>query len=144
MHANGIRFHVAEVDGAAAAGPLVLLLHGFPEFWWSWRHQLVALADGGAVREGRLAAAVERHDERVGARGELRAGAGSRRRAEAERQLEAPAGRQPNRVRERHGHRRLVLFALPRRDSIARRLIEDWLHHGVAAPGAELPRAEPA
>jgi NAD+ diphosphatase len=35
-------------------------------------------------------------------------------------------------------------FALPRRDSIARRLIEDWLHHGVAAPGAELPRAEPA
>ena len=26
-------------------GPLVVLLHGFPEFWWSWRHQLPLLAD---------------------------------------------------------------------------------------------------
>jgi pimeloyl-ACP methyl ester carboxylesterase len=26
---------------------LVVLLHGFPEFWWAWRHQLVALAEGG-------------------------------------------------------------------------------------------------
>ena len=41
--ANGIRLHIAE----AGAGPLVLLLHGFPEFWWSWRHQLTALADAG-------------------------------------------------------------------------------------------------
>ena len=32
--ANGARFHVAE----AGEGPLVLLLHGFPEFWWAWRH----------------------------------------------------------------------------------------------------------
>ncbi len=48
VHANGIRFHIAEADGADAGGPLVLLLHGFPEFWWSWRHQMVALADGGA------------------------------------------------------------------------------------------------
>ena len=43
VNANGIRLHVAE----AGTGPLVLLLHGFPEFWWSWRHQLVALADAG-------------------------------------------------------------------------------------------------
>lgn len=43
ISANGIRFHAAE----AGSGPLVLLLHGFPEFWWSWRHQLVALADAG-------------------------------------------------------------------------------------------------
>ncbi len=41
--ANGARFHLAE----AGAGPLVLLLHGFPEFWWAWRHQLPALADAG-------------------------------------------------------------------------------------------------
>jgi pimeloyl-ACP methyl ester carboxylesterase len=34
---------VAEIG----TGPLVLLLHGFPEFWWSWRHQLQALADIG-------------------------------------------------------------------------------------------------
>jgi pimeloyl-ACP methyl ester carboxylesterase len=40
---NGINMHVAE----AGAGPLVLLLHGFPECWYSWRHQLAALADAG-------------------------------------------------------------------------------------------------
>jgi pimeloyl-ACP methyl ester carboxylesterase len=43
--ANGARFHVAE--HGPADGPLVLLLHGFPEFWWSWRHQLIALGDAG-------------------------------------------------------------------------------------------------
>jgi pimeloyl-ACP methyl ester carboxylesterase len=43
--ANGARFHVAECG--PADGPLVLLLHGFPEFWWSWRHQLVALGNAG-------------------------------------------------------------------------------------------------
>ncbi|MGQ0719487.1 MAG: alpha/beta fold hydrolase [Pseudonocardiales bacterium] len=43
VSANGIRLHVAE----AGSGPLVLLLHGFPEFWWSWRHQLPALAAAG-------------------------------------------------------------------------------------------------
>src|SRR4051794_30528974 len=41
--ANGARFHVAE----AGDGPLVMLLHGFPEFWWCWRHQLPALAEAG-------------------------------------------------------------------------------------------------
>jgi pimeloyl-ACP methyl ester carboxylesterase len=43
VSANGIRLHVAELG----TGPLVLLLHGFPEFWWSWRHQLPALAAAG-------------------------------------------------------------------------------------------------
>jgi pimeloyl-ACP methyl ester carboxylesterase len=40
---NGIRMHYVE----AGTGPLVLLLHGFPESWYSWRHQLGALADAG-------------------------------------------------------------------------------------------------
>jgi pimeloyl-ACP methyl ester carboxylesterase len=41
--ANGARFHVAVVGD----GPLVLFLHGFPEFWWAWRHQLPAVAAAG-------------------------------------------------------------------------------------------------
>ncbi|HSR25584.1 MAG TPA: alpha/beta fold hydrolase, partial [Candidatus Eisenbacteria bacterium] len=41
--ANGARFHVATTGD----GPLVLFLHGFPEFWWAWRHQLPALATAG-------------------------------------------------------------------------------------------------
>lgn len=42
---NGLRLHV--VQCGPAAGPLVLLLHGFPEFWYSWRLQLPALAAAG-------------------------------------------------------------------------------------------------
>ncbi|HEX9289200.1 MAG TPA: alpha/beta hydrolase [Anaeromyxobacteraceae bacterium] len=38
-----VTLHVVE----AGRGPLVVLLHGFPEFWWSWRHQLPALAAAG-------------------------------------------------------------------------------------------------
>lgn len=45
LMANGARFHV--VEAGPPEGPLVLLLHGFPEFWWSWRHQLVALGAAG-------------------------------------------------------------------------------------------------
>ncbi len=40
---NGTRLHIAE----CGTGPLVLLVHGFPEFWWAWRSQLVALAAAG-------------------------------------------------------------------------------------------------
>ncbi len=43
IQTNGIRMHIAE----AGAGPLVVLCHGFPESWYSWRHQLAALADAG-------------------------------------------------------------------------------------------------
>jgi pimeloyl-ACP methyl ester carboxylesterase len=39
----GLRMHFAE----SGAGPAVLLCHGFPELWYSWRHQLIALADAG-------------------------------------------------------------------------------------------------
>jgi epoxide hydrolase 4 len=42
---NGIRLHV--VQTGPVTGQLVLLLHGFPEFWYGWRHQLPALADAG-------------------------------------------------------------------------------------------------
>ncbi len=43
VSANGSRFHIAE----AGSGPLILLLHGFPEFWGAWRHQLADLAGAG-------------------------------------------------------------------------------------------------
>ena len=43
VNANGIRIHVAE----AGEGPLVLLCHGWPESWYSWRRQLEALAEAG-------------------------------------------------------------------------------------------------
>jgi pimeloyl-ACP methyl ester carboxylesterase len=62
VHANGIRFHVVEAersqadrgyrtdadDDGRADRPLVILLHGFGSFWWSWRHQLRGL--GGNAR----------------------------------------------------------------------------------------------
>ena len=45
LRTNGITLH------AAAAGPaegkLVILLHGFPEFWYGWRHQIAPLAASG-------------------------------------------------------------------------------------------------
>ncbi|WP_068279538.1 alpha/beta fold hydrolase [Aldersonia kunmingensis] len=47
IHANGIRFHVVETGAQGADVPLVVLLHGFADFWWSWRHQLAALAEAG-------------------------------------------------------------------------------------------------
>src|SRR5262245_3362770 len=43
VETNGIRMHVAE----QGSGPLVLLCHGFPESWYSWRHQLAALSQAG-------------------------------------------------------------------------------------------------
>lgn len=43
VEANGIRLNVAE----QGEGPLVLLCHGFPESWYSWRHQFAPLAAAG-------------------------------------------------------------------------------------------------
>ena len=44
-HANlgDVRLHYVE----AGEGPLVLLLHGFPQFWYEWRHQIPALVEAG-------------------------------------------------------------------------------------------------
>lgn len=41
--ANGVRIHYVE----AGRGPLLLLLHGFPEFWYGWRRQISTLASAG-------------------------------------------------------------------------------------------------
>jgi pimeloyl-ACP methyl ester carboxylesterase len=55
VHANGIRFHVVEAEPPDASTtrladrPLVILLHGFASFWWSWRHQLTGLAGARVV-----------------------------------------------------------------------------------------------
>jgi pimeloyl-ACP methyl ester carboxylesterase len=42
---NGIRMHIAE--SGPVDGPAVVLCHGFPECWYSWRHQLEVLGDAG-------------------------------------------------------------------------------------------------
>jgi pimeloyl-ACP methyl ester carboxylesterase len=43
VQTNGIIMHIAE----KGAGPLVILCHGFPEAWYSWRHQIEALSVAG-------------------------------------------------------------------------------------------------
>ncbi len=42
---NGVELQV--VEAGAVDGPLVMLLHGFPDFWWGWRHQIEFLAARG-------------------------------------------------------------------------------------------------
>lgn len=61
VHANGIRFHVVEAQQPGGSvesvdqsrpltdRPLVILLHGFGSFWWSWRHQLKGLTGARVV-----------------------------------------------------------------------------------------------
>lgn len=43
LQLEGTRIHAV----SEGEGPLVVLLHGFPESWYSWRHQLTALARAG-------------------------------------------------------------------------------------------------
>uniref|UniRef100_A0A0C9RKI3 TSA: Wollemia nobilis Ref_Wollemi_Transcript_13763_1135 transcribed RNA sequence n=2 Tax=Wollemia nobilis TaxID=56998 RepID=A0A0C9RKI3_9CONI len=43
VNVGELKLHVAEIG----SGPDVLLLHGFPEIWYSWRHQMIALANAG-------------------------------------------------------------------------------------------------
>ncbi|WP_230530346.1 alpha/beta fold hydrolase [Microvirga roseola] len=42
---NGVTLHC--VEAGPGDGPLVILLHGFPEFWWGWRRQIAPLAEAG-------------------------------------------------------------------------------------------------
>ena len=42
---NGLHLHVVEAGDEGA--PLLILLHGFPEFWWAWRLQITPLAQAG-------------------------------------------------------------------------------------------------
>jgi pimeloyl-ACP methyl ester carboxylesterase len=46
VETNGITLHVA-VAGPKD-GPLVILLHGFPEFWYGWKHQIGPLIEAGS------------------------------------------------------------------------------------------------
>ena len=40
---NGINMHVAELG----KGPMILFIHGFPQIWYTWRHQILYLASQG-------------------------------------------------------------------------------------------------
>jgi alpha-beta hydrolase superfamily lysophospholipase len=42
---DGVNIHYAEIG----EGPLVVMIHGFPDFWYSWRHQMAGLKDGYRV-----------------------------------------------------------------------------------------------
>ncbi|KAL5060947.1 hypothetical protein RYX36_032551 [Vicia faba] len=44
VEVNGIKMHIAE---KGKEGPVVLFLHGFPELWYSWRHQIAAIGSLG-------------------------------------------------------------------------------------------------
>ena len=45
--ARGIDIHYVEAGRGSATRPPVVLLHGFPEFWYGWRQQIPALAEAG-------------------------------------------------------------------------------------------------
>ncbi|XP_060193765.1 uncharacterized protein LOC132623080 [Lycium barbarum] len=45
VEVNGLKIHVAEIGSGNS--PVVVFLHGFPEIWYSWRHQMIAVAKAG-------------------------------------------------------------------------------------------------
>ncbi|KAI3800378.1 hypothetical protein L1987_28468 [Smallanthus sonchifolius] len=42
---NGVKIHLAEVGNESS--PVVVFVHGFPEIWYSWRHQMIAVSEAG-------------------------------------------------------------------------------------------------
>ncbi|KAH9626985.1 hypothetical protein KSS87_017836 [Heliosperma pusillum] len=44
IHVRGLKLHIAETGTGSR---VVILLHGFPEIWYTWRHQMIALANAG-------------------------------------------------------------------------------------------------
>ncbi|PIN01178.1 Soluble epoxide hydrolase [Handroanthus impetiginosus] len=42
---NGLKLHLAEIGSESS--PAVVFLHGFPEIWYSWRHQMIAVTEAG-------------------------------------------------------------------------------------------------
>ncbi|CAL1407512.1 unnamed protein product [Linum trigynum] len=46
LHINGINMHIAE-KGQGQGKPVILFLHGFPELWFTWRHQIHSLSSLG-------------------------------------------------------------------------------------------------
>nr|XP_043609707.1 AB hydrolase superfamily protein YfhM-like [Erigeron canadensis] len=45
IQVNGVNLHVADIGFESS--PAVILLHGFPEIWYTWRHQMIAIANAG-------------------------------------------------------------------------------------------------
>ena len=60
IECNGIHLNIAE----QGEGPLVLLVHGFPESWYSWRHQIDALAPPASASSRPTCAATARATRR--------------------------------------------------------------------------------
>ncbi|WP_216378424.1 alpha/beta fold hydrolase [Arcanobacterium phocae] len=47
IQANGAQFHIVSAGEYSESKPLVMLIHGFPQYWWAWRHQIAAIAEAG-------------------------------------------------------------------------------------------------
>ncbi|MEK6320059.1 MAG: alpha/beta hydrolase [Acidobacteriota bacterium] len=41
---GGVKIHYAMLGPASASAPLIVMIHGFPDFWYSWRHQMAVLS----------------------------------------------------------------------------------------------------
>uniref|UniRef100_M1C1E6 Epoxide hydrolase n=1 Tax=Solanum tuberosum TaxID=4113 RepID=M1C1E6_SOLTU len=45
VEVNGLKLHIAEIGSGFS--PVVVFLHGFPEIWYSWRYQMIAVGKAG-------------------------------------------------------------------------------------------------